>query len=217
MLRTRHICLAVLAVLSLLLVLLTGSFAFLGVADTGDTVVRVYDGDTVALSNGNKIRYLGINAPEVAHKGRPGEPLAYEALNLNKRLTLGKQIRLEFDKTTRDQYGRILAYVYLPDGSFINAILVEQGLATVYATPPNLKHEQFLLKLQQRAMREHRGLWSAMGPGTGVPCIGNMASRRFHAPSCPFGQKTAGHNVVKFNDRMEAFYRGFSPCKKCNP
>jgi len=181
------------------------------------TVVWVFDGDTIKLSNSAKVRYAGVNTPEVAHDGQPAQPLADEAYLLNRRLTRGGQVRIQIDKEKYDQYGRLLAYVFLPDGTFVNGALVEKGLAMVYTTPPNVRYDRDLLTLQRRAMRERVGLWASADPGKEAFYIGNTRSRRFHSPSCHLGRKTGRRNKVIYRNRLEAFYDGLSPCKKCNP
>lgn len=186
-------------------------------ADVIGTVNWVCDGDTIVLANGDKVRYAGINAPEIEHDGRPAEPYAREALSLNKRITTGKRVRIQYDKERRDQYGRFLAYVFLENGVFVNAVLVEEGLAIVYPTPPNLKYDRQLLALQQRAIKEKRGLWAFVEAGKEAFYVANLRSRRFHRPSCEFGRKTGAGNRTTFKNRIEAFYAGFGPCKKCNP
>ncbi len=71
----------------------------------------------------------------------------------------GKTVRLEFDVEQRDRYGRLLAYVYLEDGTFVNAWLVENGYAMVITVPPNVKYQELFLKLQREARETRRGLW----------------------------------------------------------
>ncbi|MDI6789588.1 MAG: thermonuclease family protein [Thermodesulfobacteriota bacterium] len=210
--KRKKVCLVV-----CLLVLWAHLFIAPVLADMVATVAWVFDGDTIKLSNGTKIRYAGINTPEVAHNGQPAQPLADEAYLLNRRLTRGRQVRIQVDKEKYDQYGRMLAYVFLPDGAFVNGALVEKGLAMVYTTPPNVRYDQDLLTLQRRAMRERVGLWAAADPGKEPFYIGNTRSRRFHSPSCHLGQKTGRRNKVVYRNRLEAFYDGLSPCKKCNP
>jgi len=97
-------------------------------------VSRVIDGDTIELTNGITIRYIGINTPEV------GQPGAEEATEANRALVEGKKVRLEYDVQKQDKYGRTLAYVYLEDGIFVNAELVKQGYAQVATYPPNVKY-----------------------------------------------------------------------------
>lgn len=205
-----------------LLVLWVHLFIAPVLADVVATVAWVFDGDTIRLSNGTRVRYAGINAPEIAHEGQPAQPLpaqpfAGEAYMFNKRLIMGNRVRVQFDQEKYDQYGRLLAYVFLLDGTFLNGVLVEKGLAIVYTTPPNVRYDQDLLTLQRRAMSERVGLWATADPGKEPFYIGNMRSRRFHSPSCHLGQKTAKPNKAIYKNRLEAFYDGLSPCKKCNP
>lgn len=210
--KRKKVCLAV-----CLLVLWAHLFIAPVLADMVATMSWVFDGDTIKLSNGTRVRYAGVNTPEIAHEGRPAEPFANGAYMFNKRLTMGNRVRIQIDKEKYDQYGRLLAYVFLPDGTFVNGALVEKGLAMVYTTPPNVRYDQDLLTLQRRAMRERVGLWASADPGKEPFYIGNKRSRRFHSPSCHLGQKTGRRNKVIYRNRLEAFYDGLSPCKKCNP
>jgi len=83
-------------------------------------VKRVNDGDTIILNDNRCIRYIGINTPEINHGEKKAEPHGYKAKLFNKSILLKKKFRLEFDQERKDQYGRWLAYVFLPDGRFIN-------------------------------------------------------------------------------------------------
>ncbi len=82
-----------------------------------------------------------------------------EASEANRKLVDGKTVRLEFDVQQLDKYGRTLAYIYLEDGTFVNAWLVENGYAMVMTFPPNVKYEALFLRLQREAREEGRGLW----------------------------------------------------------
>ena len=121
-------------------------------ASTG-WVRYVVDGDTIELADGRKVRYLGINTPE------RGQPFYEEAKALNAQLVAGKQVRLEFDMDTRDQYGRVLAHVFV-DGTHVNLELVRQGYANVYTVPPNLKYSEDLRAAERIARERQRGLWA---------------------------------------------------------
>ena len=124
---------------------------------TADELVRakqVYDGDTILLEDGRKVRYLGINAPEFQ------EPYYLKAKRFNETLVLGKEIRLEFDQERADSYDRILAYVYVGD-QMVNARLVGEGLAHVFFIGPNRKHNAVLLQSQTAAKQRKIGIWSA--------------------------------------------------------
>ena len=74
-------------------------------------------------------------------------------------MILGKRVRLEFDVDTFDQYRRTLAYVYLGDGTFINAHMLKEGYATVLTVPPNVKYAEEFVKLARKARERKRGLW----------------------------------------------------------
>ncbi len=125
------------------------------VASKGDSatvqVVRVIDGDTIQVccvfGDRVKVRYIGVDTPETHHPMRGVEPYGKEAAEANRKLVDGKTVRLEFDVEQRDRYGRLLAYVYLEDGTFVNAWLVENGYAMVMTVPPNVKHQGLFLKL----------------------------------------------------------------------
>ena len=134
-------------------------------AETASTlegvVVRVVDGDTVHVRIGariEKVRYIGVNAPEVHHPVKGEEPGGREATDVNRRLVEGRHVRLELDVQARDRYGRLLAYVWIGD-MMINAELVRLGYAQVMTVPPNVRHQALFLELQRDARSAHRGLW----------------------------------------------------------
>ena len=185
-------------------------------AESGSRVVLVFDGDTVMLGDHRRIRYIGINAPEVAHENQKAEPWAAEAKKLNQRLVLGKTVRLESDARRFDQYGRHLAYVFLQDGTFVNRAIIEQGYAYFVYLRPNCRYDSQLLAAQQYAMEKKMGIWRSFQERPG-PFLGNRASKRFHGPGCPFGRRTAKDNRLIFTTRWEAFRAGYAPCKKCQP
>ena len=82
-----------------------------------------------------------------------------KATVFTKSLVGGKSVRIEFDVEKRDRYGRLLAYVYLPDGRMLNAELVKEGYAQVYTFPSNVRYVNLFLKLQRQARENNRGLW----------------------------------------------------------
>ncbi|MFQ5944158.1 MAG: thermonuclease family protein [Anaerolineales bacterium] len=122
-------------------------------------VSLVIDGDTVLLESGESVRYLGIDAPETNHPRRGLECYGAEATERNRELVEGELVRLEFDTTDRDAYGRLLRYVYV-DNTLVNAVLVEEGFAYSYYYPPDTKHYDKLLALELAAEAAGQGLWS---------------------------------------------------------
>ena len=123
-------------------------------------VSRVIDGDTIELSDGRIVRYIGIDTPETKHPYKAVEHLGEEAYLYNKELVEGRWVSLEFDVEKRDRYNRLLAYVYAGD-TFVNAKLVEDGFAQIYTVPPNVKYQELFLKLQREARENKKGLWDS--------------------------------------------------------
>jgi micrococcal nuclease len=180
-------------------------------------VHSVTDGDTVVLVGGERVRYLGIDAPEVAHEEKPGDPLGDEAARYNRKLVSGRWVRLEFEQERQDDYGRLLAYVFLEDGTLVNSELVRQGLAYLCAKQRPLRYWGRLLEAQRQAMKDQRGLWSFPPPRPEAVYMANKGSGVFHRPSCPLGRSAKRRNRVQFKERNQAFSEGFCPCRQCRP
>ena len=146
--------------LALLLLALVASGAVAAGTIEG-TVVRVVDGDTIHVrftDRVEKIRYIGVNTPEIHHPSKGEEPGGREAAEVNRGLVGGRRVRLELDVQTRDRYGRLLAYVWVGD-TMVNAELVRLGYAQVMTVPPNVRYQDLFVKLQRQARDAHRGLW----------------------------------------------------------
>lgn len=121
-------------------------------------VIEIVDGDTIrVVIDGVEypVRYIGIDAPEVYNNERFGA----EAREANAALVAGKEVLLEKDVSDTDQYGRLLRYVYLLDGTFVNAELVKMGIAESKAYPPDTKYYDKLEVLEQEAKSENLGIW----------------------------------------------------------
>ncbi|UCH19464.1 MAG: thermonuclease family protein [Deltaproteobacteria bacterium] len=176
----------------------------------------VSDGDTIVLVDGERVRYNGINAPEIAHEdqGTTAEPYGDAAKRFNIKLVKSRKVRLEFDVERRDQYGRLLAYVFLPDGKFVNAELVAGGYAYYLSGTVNKRYGQLLLRVQREAMSARRGLWRDLIENA-EEYIGNRGSKRFHLKTCPFGKKIKIKNRVYFANKWDAFWAGYAPAKRC--
>ncbi len=204
----------------LFVILAITSFSVLRFAHPDGKIVKVrfvYDGDTILVSGGKKVRYIGINAPEIDPEGERHEFMALEARRYNIKLVKGKIVRLEFDKKKKDRHGRLLAYVYLPDGRMVNALLIEKGLAYVLLRRPNLKYKDLFIKLQREAMEKRIGIWSRPFKNDEKYYVGNKRSFVFHRPGCPFGRRMKPENRVIFKDCYSAFWNGYSPCRRCRP
>ena len=123
------------------------------------------DGDTIELSTGQKVRYVGMDTPETVDPRRPVGCFGKEASSENKKLVEGKEVILEKDVSETDKYSRLLRYVYLPlpDGNllFVNDYLVRAGFAKVYTYPPDVKFNEQFLQAEREARTQNRGMWAA--------------------------------------------------------
>lgn len=117
------------------------------------TVATVVDGDTIELTDGRRVRYIGMNTPE------HDQPYYNEATAANRQLVAGKEVQLEFDVETFDQYGRTLAYIWV-DGAMANFEIVNRGFANVFTVPPNVRYEAQFRAAEQSARAAGRGLWA---------------------------------------------------------
>jgi micrococcal nuclease len=116
-------------------------------------VLQVIDGDTIELTNGQKVRLLGIDAPE------KGQFYYEEASNRLEQLVKGKEVFLERDVSNRDNYGRLLRYVYV--GSlFVNLEMIKEGYAKALTVAPDLKYSSIFLKIENEAKLKGIGLWN---------------------------------------------------------
>ncbi len=129
-------------------------------------VVRVIDGDTIEVEiagQNYRVRYIGMDTPE------RGDLFFQEATDANALLVAGQTVTMVKDVSETDRYGRLLRYVYLADGTFVNAELVRQGYAQVATYPPDVAHQELFVTLQQEAREAAVGLWgdevaAASGP-----------------------------------------------------
>jgi micrococcal nuclease len=122
-------------------------------------VVRVIDGDTIELENGEKVRYIGVNTPELHHPQKGKECFGQEAYEKNKSLVEGKVVTLQKDVSETDRYGRLLRYVWI-DTTLVNESLVLEGYAFSSSYPPDISLQKFLNAAQERARENKVGLWS---------------------------------------------------------
>ena len=122
---------------------------------TSATVLRIVDGDTVELSTGEIVRYIGMDTPE--NTGQK-ECLGLEAAQRNSELVLNKQVKLLKDKSETDRYGRLLRYVYV-DEVLVNEVLVIEGFALARAYPPDTSKQLQLETAELEAQRAEIGLW----------------------------------------------------------
>jgi micrococcal nuclease len=130
-------------------------------------VVRVSDGDTIIIGHSKKkyrrekVRLIGVDTPEsVRSMYMDIMPFGKEAAEYTKkRMYVGRRILLIYDQAKRDEFGRLLAYVYTLTGEFYNATLVKKGYAFAEKYPPNVKFAQKFERLEAIAKSNQRGIW----------------------------------------------------------
>jgi endonuclease YncB( thermonuclease family) len=133
-------------------------------------VAQVVDGDTfVAVIGGRRdpVRVIGVDTPETVAPGRPVEPYGKQASAFAHHWLDGTTVRLAGDVEPRDRYGRLLAYVWLADGTFWNALLAAEGYAEQLTIPPNVAFAELLGRLVAQARTRRHGLWAGDQPGAG--------------------------------------------------
>lgn len=120
-------------------------------------VTYVYDGDTIVVQIGDdeyEVRYIGVDTPERE------EPFYQEAKDFNAGLVLDEAVILVRDVSETDRYGRLLRYVYLPDGTFVNAEIIRNGMGRLVTFPPDVAHTEDFRQLQDEARESGAGMWS---------------------------------------------------------
>jgi micrococcal nuclease len=189
----------VLRALALLAFVLVAAPAVGHTATLEATVLRVVDGDTVHVRVGErveKVRYIGVNTPELHHPRKGEEPGGREAHTVNRRLVEGKRVRLELDVQSHDRHRRLLAYVWIGE-TMINAELVRLGYAQVMTIPPNVRHQALFVRLQREAREARRGLWrqaeqaDEKGPSASLAPSAARSTYREYASRAAFGRRLA--------------------------
>lgn len=126
-------------------------------------VLSVVDGDTVTVKIGKreeKIRLIGIDAPELAQK-----PWGYKSKEFLQSIisSSGWKVSIEYDIDKRDKYGRLLGYLRTSDGQLINKKILENGYAMLFTLPPNVKYVTEFTEAQYYARKNKLGIWSDKG------------------------------------------------------
>jgi endonuclease YncB( thermonuclease family) len=127
-------------------------------------VIRILDGDTIVLDNGEHVRLIGVDTTEKSHPLKPVEYFSEEATIFIKDLLEGQQVTLEYDTEKRGKYGRLLAYIYLLDGTLVNAEIIKQGYGFAYIKY-FFKYKDRFISLEKEAEENRRGYWKYGGKG----------------------------------------------------
>lgn len=123
-------------------------------------VKRVIDGDTIELNDGRKVRYIGIDTPELHHPTKGVQCFGKEAMEKNKELVEGKEIKMMKDVSETDRYKRLLRYIWVGD-IFVNEYLAREGFASQATFPPDVANSELFKKAAEEARLNNKGLWNS--------------------------------------------------------
>jgi micrococcal nuclease len=183
------------------------------------TVSRVVDGDTIEIAptvDGlTEVRLIGVDTPETKDPRTGVQPYGEAAYRFTASALEGEEVSLEFDVERTDRYGRLLAYVWLPDGRMFNEVLLEEGYAQVATFPPNVKYVEPFEEAQREAREAGRGLWGLpegqlcqqtdRGNRIGGGCdAGSETVEEPHSPSGPSNAGGGDLDCSNFSTQAEA-------------
>ncbi|HEB59949.1 MAG TPA: thermonuclease family protein [Gammaproteobacteria bacterium] len=189
--------------------------------DAEVSVRQVYDGDTVALADGRRLCFIGINTPERGRRERPAEPLAEAARRfLTTRLPPGTRLRLRYDADREDRYHRLLAHPFLLDGTNLSAALIEAGLGFAIVVPPNADFIDCYAAAEARARAAGRGVWAEpyyapREAGTLVPADAGFRRLTGTVQKLGYGRSSfyldlAPGVAIRLHARDQIYFQGFA-------
>ena len=181
------------------------------------TCVRVVDGDTIELDGKEIVRLIGVDTPETKDPRKPVQYYGQEAYEFTKNLVEGKKVRLEYDQDRTDKYDRTLAYVFLEDGTFVNAEIILQGYGHADTEFPCKYLEEFRL-FEKQARESEIGMWAAreeiqqQNVNEDTKVYVTMTGKKYHSDNCRYLSKSKIPISLKV-----AIQRGYTPCSVCSP
>ena len=165
-------------------------------------VRTVFDGDTVLLKDGRRVRLLGINTPEMGRDGRPDQPFAQAAKSTLKQLVTDQPLALVVGRQQKDRYGRILGHLYRPDGQHLAEALLQQGLGYRVSVNPNTRLVDCLATAERRAEQKAVGLWAGPVWQEAAALKGGMQGFMLLQGRVTHIQKTQRATWLELDDRL---------------
>lgn len=182
-------------------------------------VQRVIDGDTIAIQGVGTVRLIGVDTPETVDPRKPVEHFGREASTFLRALVQSKIVRLEYDFQRQDKYGRTLAYIHLPDGTFVNAEIVKQGYGHAYTAFPFRYLDEFRA-YEKQARSANRGLWAAAPAlAAAAPTAADdkttvyvtRTGTKYHAAGCRYLARS------QIPMQLSEAAARYGPCSVCKP
>jgi len=137
-----------------------------------------------------------------------------------RKAVLGKRVTLEYGPEVRDDYGRLLAYIWMDQGGerrCLNKEILNLGLAHIYFVDKREAHREEFLLAQRKAILLRRGFWKLRLVETEHYYISSGRSHVFHRPRCRWARSIRNKNVRIFFSKEDAYLEGLSPCRSCQP
>ena len=185
-------------------------------------VERVIDGDTVVLSSLGTVRLIGVDTPETVDPRQPVQQYGLESAAFLKQLAQGRSVRVEYDRQRLDKYRRTLAYLYLPDGVFVNLEIIRQGFGHAYSDYPFAHLERFR-DAEREAREASRGLWADDQTASPVKASTdparvwvNTSSKVYHCPGTRYyGTTVRGSYMSETAAKLEGYRPAYG--RECGP
>lgn len=182
-----------------------------GNANEHSIVKKIYNGKSIKLSDGKKITYIGLSAPD--KKGKPFYTMCKEA---NKSLVDKKRVAILTDLSEKGDDGKVSGYVYAGE-VFVNAELIKNGYALVRILPLNDHYKEYFLSLQKEARKNRRGLWAFEDMSNEPYYVGSKSKKVFHRPKCFHVENIDFDDRIIFRTKDEALNKRFVQDWRCCP
>ena len=188
-----------------------------GVERQPATVEKAISGDTILLRGGKTLKYSGIDAYPLQSKVPLIREYGESAKQFNEALVAGKKISVEWDAKIRDEQNRLLGYVYLEDGRFVNKEILLAGQAKTRIRAPNLAYAAELRKAEASAKKQRLGIWreEPKNPYGDTVFIGEKNTKIYYLPNSPELERIPEAQWIYFRSRIEAKAAGYRACSTC--
>ena len=182
-------------------------------------VEKVLTGNTVQLKGGKILKYASIEVYPLQSKIPLVREYGQKALAFNESLVGGKTIEIQWGPRIRDTQNRLLGYVFLADGRFVNKELLAAGHAKTKIVVPNLRYVDELRAAEDVARNKKLGLWEKepKNPFGDTQFIGEKNTKIYYFPRSRELERIPEAQLVRFNSRVEATAAGYRPCYTCHP
>ncbi len=181
------------------------------------TVEAVLSGDSVRLKGGKVLKYSGVEAYSLESKLPLSREYGIKAQEFNEKLVGGKKIGIEWGPKIRDKRGRLLGYVYLEDGTFVNEELLREGWAKARIVIPNTRNAEEFRDWEWDARKAKKGIWEKVpyDPDAETRVIGEKNTKIYYYPDSDELGKIPQAQLVTFNSRIDAKAAGYRACFTC--